>query len=313
MIDFKAMKARSKNDFKILSEKVEKLSENKFQKDQRFWELTVDKAGNGYAIIRFLPTLENEEVPFVFYWDHGFKGPTGQWYIELSRTTLKDESGNSQPDPVSEYNTMRWNEKDDDDAPGRKFVRGTPGNPGAKRRLHYISNIYVVEDPANPANNGKVFLFRYGKKIYNLLDGAMHPKLPTRKAFNPFNFWDGANFVLAAIKKDGYRNYDSESRFDTCGPLADDETMEKIYGSQYPLLPFVAPEKFKSYEELQRKFNRVMSLNVSGPSTLEEAPMVPQQQPKAAPVLPVEDDTPPWESNDESDPDLAVFQKMATD
>lgn len=219
--------------------------------DDRFWTLTVDKTGNGFAIIRFLPKPIGENDPWVEYWDHGFQGPTGLWYIENSRTSL----GPDESDPVSEFNTKLWNSTNDDKSPERAQAREQ------KRRLHYISNIYIVEDQANPENEGKVFLFKYGKKIFKKLEGAMEPEFKDEKAFDPFHFFKGANFKLKAKKVDKQRNYDSSS-FDVNAPLFEDEDkVKEIYKAQYSLKEFLDPSNFKSYADLKKKLEKVLALN----------------------------------------------------
>lgn len=217
-------------------------SEKKSYVDERYWQPEVDKSGNGFAVIRFLPAGEGEDLPWVRYWDHGFKGPTGQWYIENSLTTI------GQNDPVSEMNSVLWNSGNDDD---KKIVRER------KRRLHYVSNIMVVSDPANPSNEGKIFLYKFGKKIFDKIMDVMQPAFQDEQPVNPFDFWEGANFKLKIRKVEGYRNYD-KSEFDSPSKLADDEKLESIYNSLYSLREIVDPKNFKSYEELKAKLNRVL-------------------------------------------------------
>lgn len=187
---------------------AEKLGSNnkKSNADERFWKPTVDKSQNGSAIIRFLPAPANEDVPFVRYWDHGFQGPGG-WYIEKSLTTI------GQDDPVSEYNSKLWNSgRDEDKETARK----------QKRRLHYISNVLVIKDPGNPDNEGKVFLYEYGKKIFDMINSSMHPEFEDEEAVNPFDLWEGSNFRLRIRQVEGYRNYDKSS-FDEPTALSTDE------------------------------------------------------------------------------------------
>jgi len=304
---FQALKKSSQSEFDKLTEKLNELN-TKFQKDERFWELSVDKAGNGYATIRFLPRLEEEPLPFVRFWDHGFKG-VGGWYIELSRTSLKDpDTGEVQADPVTEYNALRWEEGQN--SPGRDFVSGKQGKPGSKRRLHYISNIYVINDPVHPENNGKVFLFQYGKRIFDKLNGLMNPDFEDKKKVNPFDLWTGVTFTIRAKKVDGQRNY-NDSEWGTPGPLADDETMEKIYDQQYPLLPFLDEKRFKSYEELDRKLKRVLGTNSpTTHATVEAAIAQPKtESTKTATPAPKQDETPPW-STDDDDADIAAFEAL---
>jgi hypothetical protein len=183
MVDFSQLKKTRSEQLNKLTSEVSKLNASPQDRsdDDNFWKPEVDKAGNGFAVIRFLPAPNNEDVPFVRVWDHGFKGPGG-WYIEKSLTTLGKQ------DPVSEYNSQLWNSTTDDNSPQRKQVRDQ------KRRLTFISNIYVVKDPSNPANEGKVFLYKYGKKIFDKLNEAMNPQFDDESPVNPFDLWEGANF-----------------------------------------------------------------------------------------------------------------------
>ena len=221
--------------------------------DERVWKPTVDKAGNGYAVIRFLPAPEGEELPWVRYWDHGFKGKTtGMWYIEKSLTSL------GQKDPVGELNSQLWNTGRDED---KQTARDQ------KRRLKYVSNIYVVSDSGNPENEGKVFLYQYGKKIHDKLMESMQPEFPDDAPVNPFDFWEGADFKLKIRQVDGYRNYD-RSEFSSPAVLADDDKLDTIYGQVYPLIEFTDPNNYKSYEELKARLDAV--LGVSGTFTPQQ-------------------------------------------
>ena len=220
--------------------------EKKSYDDDKYWKPELDKSGNGYAIVRFLPTPENEEMPWVSYFDHGFQGPGG-WYIEKSLTTL------SKNDPVSEYNTQLWNTNIE---ANREQARKQ------KRRLHYVSNIYVVSDPKHPENEGKVFMYRYGKKIFEMLKEAISPAFEDEAAINPFGLrGEGANFKIKIRKVDGYWNYD-KSEFDSPAPLFEDENqLNDIYTTLNPLSSIIAPDQFKSYDELKEKLDRVLGLS----------------------------------------------------
>ena len=210
--------------------------------DDRTWKLDVDKSGNGYAVIRFLPAPEGEDMPFVKLYSHAFQGPGG-WYIENSLTTL------GQRDPVSELNTELWNNGTDQ---GKETARKQ------KRKLTYYSNIYVVKDPANPENEGKVFLFKYGKKIFDKLTAAMQPEFEDEEAIDPFDFWQGANFKLKAKNVAGYRNYDS-SEFARQEPLLDDDdAMEAVWKKEYSLAELVAADQFKTYDDLKKRLDYVL-------------------------------------------------------
>ena len=225
-----------------LVKEVEKMNTTSGSGDDRVWKLECDKSGNGYAVIRFLPAPNGEDLPFVKLYSHGFQGPGG-WYLENSLTTL------GQKDPVSEYNSELWNNGTD---AGKELARKQ------KRKLTYISNIYVVKDPANPANEGKVFLYKFGKKIFDKLTAAMQPEFEDEEAIDPFDFWQGANFKLKAKNVAGYRNYDS-SEFARPEPLLDDDdAMEGVWKKQYSLAELVAADQFKSYDELKKRLDYVL-------------------------------------------------------
>ena len=227
-----------------LVKEVEKMNNAGSSGDDRLWKLECDKGGNGYAVIRFLPAPEGEDLPFQKLYSHAFQGPGG-WYIENSLTTL------SQKDPMSEYNTMLWNNGTDS---GKEQARKQ------KRKLTYVANIYVVKDPANPSNEGQVMLYKFGKKICDKITAAMQPEFEDEEAIDPFDFWQGANFKLKAKNVAGYRNYDSSefARQDTL--LEDDEAMEAIWKKEYSLEDFVAPDQFKSYDELKKRLDYVLGL-----------------------------------------------------
>ena len=225
-----------------LVKEVEKMNTTSGSGDDRVWKLECDKSGNGYAVIRFLPAPNGEDLPFVKLYSHGFQGPGG-WYLENSLTTL------GQKDPVSELNSELWNNGTD---AGKEIARKQ------KRKLTYVSNIYVVKDPSNPDNEGKVFLFKYGKKIFDKLTAAMQPEFEDEEAIDPFDFWKGANFKLKAKNVAGYRNYDS-SEFAAPAPLLDDDdAMEAVWKKQYSLAEIVAPDQFKSYDELKKRLDYVL-------------------------------------------------------
>ena len=210
--------------------------------DDRLWKPEMDKTGNGYAVIRFLPAPDGEDLPWVKMYSHGFQGPGG-WYIENSLTTI------GQKDPVSEYNRTLWNSGNDKD---KEIVRKQ------KRKLSYYSNIYVVKDPANPSNEGRVFLFKFGKKIFDKVMAAMQPEFEDETPINPFDFWQGANFKLKIRKVDGYWNYD-KSEFDSPGTLLDDDdALEALWKKEYSLTALTATDQFKTYEELQTRLDYVL-------------------------------------------------------
>ncbi len=251
-MSFSNLKKSSKSSLEKLTQQVQKLSNpegNTREQDTRFWQPEVDKSGNGYAVIRFLPAPDGEDVPFVRIFDHGFKGPGGQWYIEKSLTTI------GKADPVSEYNTQLW-------------ATGTKENQDQvrkqKRKLNFISNIYVVSDKSHPENEGKVFLFKYGKKIFDKLNAAMNPEFEDEDPINPFDLWAGANFKLKIRNVEGYRNYD-KSEFEEQSPLLDDDSeLESIWKQEHSLQEFLDEKHFKPYDDLKQKLYRVLALDGSG-------------------------------------------------
>ena len=218
--------------------------EKKSYADDRIWKPTVDQAGNGYAILRFLPAREGAELPWARYWDHGFKGPTGQWYIEKSLTSI------GQNDPVGELNSRLWNTgiEEDKEAARRQ-----------KRRLHYVTNVYVVSDPANPEREGKVFLYQFGKKIHDKIMDMMQPEFADEDAINPFDMWEGADFKLKIRNVEGYRNYD-KSEFAKQKPLldGDDAQLETVYDQMYDLSEWTDPANYKTYDELKTKLSSIL-------------------------------------------------------
>ena len=248
-MSFKDLKKQSKlgSLTQKLVKEVEKMNNTNGNNDDHLWKLECDKSGNGYAVIRFLPAPEGEDLPFVKLYSHAFQGPGG-WYIENSLTTL------GQKDPVSEFNTQLWNNGTDS---GKDTARKQ------KRKLTYISNIYVVKDPSNPENEGKTFLYKYGKKIFDKLTAAMQPEFEDEEAIDPFDFWQGANFKLKAKNVAGYRNYDS-SEFAAQSPLLDDDdALEAIWKKQNSLEEFVAADQFKSYEDLKKRLGYVLGNNTT--------------------------------------------------
>jgi len=309
MIDFSQLKKNSgKSSLEKLNAELTKLSGNQSsdkKSDDRFWYPNVDKAGNGYAVIRFLPAPPNEDVPFIRLFEHGFKGPTGSWYIENSLTTI------GKNDPVSEYNSQLWNS-------GLESDKETARNQ--KRKMTFVSNVYVITDQQNPENEGKVFLFRYGKKVFDKLNDAMNPQYADEAPLNPFDLWAGANFKLKIRNVDGYRNYD-RSEFSAAGPLfEDDDEMEATWKKEHSLQEFLTPRNFKSYDELKQKLNRVLGLDGSVTGSVKTS---------AADTI-LSEDNPPWKetpapkvkeapaptakqafSDDDDDDGLEFFNKLA--
>ena len=266
---FANLKKTQKTSLDSLVKAAEKLTTRTDNaRDQRLWKPEVDKSGNGYAVLRFLPAPNGEDVPWVKIYDHGFQGPGG-WYIENSRTSL----GVGEKDPLSEHNSMLWNS-------------GIESNKDVarkqKRRLKYFSNILIVKDPANPQNEGKVFLYQYGAKIFEKLQNAMQPEF------------------------EDYRNYD-KSEFETASPVeGEDSRLEEIWNSQYSLVEFLDPKNFKSYEELQTRLSRVL-----GNETKPDLRVV-TAAPEARSAPAVETDSVPW-STDDDDESLSFFKKLADD
>jgi hypothetical protein len=306
-MSFADMKSRGRNDLSKLQGELNKLNtpQTKENDDDRFWQPEVDKAGNGYAVIRFLPASEGEDVPFVRIWDHGFKGPGG-WFIEKSLTTI------GQNCPVSEYNSTLWNSGSDAD---KQFVR-----QNTKRRLYFLSNIYIVKDPANPQNEGQVKLYRYGKKIFDKINEAMNPAFEDEQAINPFDFWQGADFKLKIRKVEGYRNYD-KSEFDAQSTLGgfDDDELEAIWSKENSLQEFIDPKHFKSYDELKAKLNKALGLTgaVAATSTAashDEAPAPSFREQVATPTPQKVEDDIPWDTGsatEEDDDSLSFFKQLA--
>jgi len=265
MIDFARLRENRKGNFDKLTEKLNQMAAGvQFNEDPLglFWYPELDKSGNGYSVIRFLPSPAEEDFPFVRLWTYSFKN-VGGWYIENSLTSL------GQPDPVYEYTGKLWSsgvEADKDRA------------RACQRRLTFISNVFIVEDPLKPENVGKVFLFRYGKKIWDKLNDKMNPSNTFEKPMNPFDLWDGANLKLKiktvadpGHEGKGWRNYDN-SEFDKQGPLGPDENMEEIWKQCHSLKEQVDPSKFKSYDELKVKFEKVIGLRPSNYTQSETAP-----------------------------------------
>jgi len=294
-MDFETLKT-SRSNFEKLTKAIEsKLDTNENQSkdkytDERIWKPELDKTGNGYAVIRFLPAVSGEDMPWTRVWSHAFQG-TGGWYIENSLTTL------NQKDPVSEENTRLWNTGVESD---KEIARKR------KRKLSYFANILVVSDPKNPQNEGQVKLFKFGKKIFDKIAEKMSPAFEDEKAVNPFDFWEGANFKLKIRKVDGYWNYD-KSEFEAVSKVAgSDDAIKAVWEKQYALKPFLAPDNFKTYDELKEKLIRVIS-GTRKTETVENVDLPPQtngsvkSKPVSAPSASDDDDT------------LSYFSKLAED
>ena len=269
--------------------------EKKSYADERLWKPVVDKSGNGYAIIRFLPAVEGEDLPWAKVWNHAFQGPTGQWYIENSLTTI------GQNDPVSEMNSAYWNSGVESD---KEIARKQ------KRKLQYFANILVIKDSANPQNEGKVMLYRFGKKIFDKCMEAMQPAFEDENPVNPFDFWEGADFKLKIRKVDGYWNYD-KSEFDAPSPIfKNDDEIEAVWKKQYPLAEFSAESNFKSYDELKKRLDTVLAgtTTVGNVTTLmEDEPIV------STPTVDTKEEPAPTPTVTEDDEDdtMSYFEKLA--
>lgn len=305
--NFADLKKNRKAAFESLSSDLEKLSKgNERTRDDTFWSPTVDKAGNGYAVLRFLPAPPGESAPYVRYWDHGFQGPTGKWYIENSLTSIGQE------DPVAQYNGKLWNVSQDDDSPERKQARKQ------KRRLHFVSNIVVLEDAANPDTVGKVFKFKYGKKIFNKLNEKMNPEYPDEVPMNPFDMWEGANFKLKIRQVEGYRNYD-KSEFASASPISDnDEYLEQLWQQTHSLQAILEPSNFKSYDELKRKLDQVLGLGNEVTPAHQRA-QAQERRTAEDDDLPFDmgttaSETPsPFDTTDDGGDDMSFFKSLADD
>jgi len=287
---FANLKKRRTTDLEKLQSEIEKINKpqtNFSRDDDRFWKAELDKSGSGYAVIRFLPSQDDDKTAFVRVFNHGFQGPGG-WYIENSLTTL------GQKDPLSEYNSVLWNSGIE---ANKEIARKQ------KRRLTYFSNVYVVEDKANPQNEGKVFLFRFGKKIFDKISSMSNPEFEDETEVDVFNMWDGANFKLKIRKVDGFSNYD-KSEFMTSAPLSEDESeMESVFGQQHDLEEFIDQKSFKTYDELKTRLDTVLgniqTAAMTAPTSVEND------------EAPFDGGTPIPESSTSEDENLDYFKKLA--
>jgi hypothetical protein len=300
-MSLEALKKNRMSDINKLVAAAEKVGggagqQQQSYEDNRFWKPEVDKSGNGFAVIRFLPAPAGEDLPWTRYWDHGFQGPGG-WYIEKSLTSI------GQNDPVGEVNTKLWNSGLDSD---KEIARKQ------KRRLHYVANVLVVSDPAHPENEGKVFLYQFGKKIFDKMMDVMQPQFQDEEPVNPFDLWEGANFKLKIRNVEGYRNYD-KSEFDKPSAVSKDEAeLEEIYGKVYSLKEFTDASKYKTYEELKAKLERV--LGAAAPRTTAESITLDESASASTIGKTASAKFAPVESSDEGDDDtLSYFSKLANE
>ena len=293
---------QSRGNFDKLTKELEKVSNPQTNQnsssDDRFWKPELDKTGNGYAVIRFLPAVEGEELPWARVWSHAFQGPGG-WYIENSLTTL------GQKDPVSEENSKLWNTGSEAD---KEIARKR------KRKLSYFTNMLVISDPAHPENEGKVFLYKFGKKIFDKITEAMKPEFADEKAINPFDFWEGANFKLKIRKVDGYWNYD-KSEFESASKVKDtDEEIETLWKQQLPLKEFSATTNFKSYDDSKAKFEKVV-YGTGKTATADEIDIPPVSAVEVPVSEPKVDEQPLSETSpsDDEDDTMNYFSKLVND
>lgn len=299
-MSFDDMMKNSRSTISRLTQELEKLNKgSESYKDDRFWKPEVDQAGNGFAVIRFLPPSEGEDLPFARIFTHGFKGPGG-WYIENSLTTIQKK------DPVSEMNTILWNSGNEKD---KEIARER------KRKLSYIANIFVVSDPKHPENEGKVFLFKFGKKIFDKIVEKIQPEFADEKPVDIFHLMDGANFKLKIRKVAGYTNYD-KSEFDTPSPLLDDKkAMEAVWKKQHKLKEFTDPSNFKSYDELKTRLNEVLNGDSKISSkTAESFDDFDDDAPKSKAPPAMKQKSPPKSSEEDGDEEesaLDYFKKLA--
>ena len=288
---------RSKSNLDTLVSELAKVAEPQKQQsyqDDRFWKPELDKSGNGYAVIRFLPAVSGEDLPWARLWSHAFQGPGG-WLIENSLTTLNKKC------PISEANTLLWNSGVEAD---KEIARKR------KRKLSYYANILVVSDSKHPENEGQVKLYRFGKKIFDKITEAMKPEFEDETPINPFDFWEGANFKLKIRKVDGYWNYD-KSEFDSPSAVFDnDEAIEELWNKQFPLKPFLAPENFKSYDELKAKLDKVL-LGVRNTGTAEDVAIPPATATNVPNIEKTVSSPSTPTTTDDSDETLSYFSKLA--
>jgi hypothetical protein len=254
--------------------------------DTRFWQPTRDKAGNGYAVIRFLPGDAEAATPWVRYWDHAFKGPTGQWYIEKSLTSIGAD---------------------------KAIVRQR------KRNLRYIANVLIVSDPSAPENEGQVKLYRFGKKIFDKIMDSMQPQFPDEAPVNPFDMWNGADFTVKIRKVEGYPNYDASAFKAPSAISSDDAQLEEIYNKQFDLNEWTDPKNYKTYDELKSRL--AMVLGEQAPRTMkQEASLdlddeIPDFPSASAPTAPTaaQPAVTTAESSMDDDDTMSYFAKLAAE
>jgi hypothetical protein len=288
MTDFSKLK-KSSGNLDIMKQKIQSMaasSENKSSDKDNYWKPEVDKAGNGLAVIRFLPAAAvdgDDGLPWAKVFNHGFQGPGG-WLIDNCLTTKGQQC------PVCEHNNKLWNSGIE---ANKEIVRKQ------KRKLSYTANVYIVSDPKHPENEGQVKLFKFGAKIFEKVTEAMNPAFEDETPMNPFDLWKGANFKLKITKVAGYQNYD-KSEFMSPSPLLEnDAELEKIWKSEHSLTALTADKEFKSYDDLKARLDKVLGATDVPKTTVETL--------RAAPKQAVTADI----SEDDTDEDLAYFSKLA--
>jgi len=303
-MDIQSLRKMRNSDFGAITSAFEKVAnpqqDSKSYQDNRFWRLEGDKAGNGTATIRFLPRVEGDELPWVRIFSHGFQGPTGKWYLENSLTTLGEN------DPVSDLNTKLWNSGSE---ANKEIVRKQ------KRKLGFTANILVVSDPKHPENEGKVFLFRFGKKVFDKIMDKARPTFEDEKPLNVFDLWEGANFKLRMRKKDGYSNYDESAFMEPSAVSDNEDTLLNIVNSQHKLSEFLDRKNFKPYDELKKKLDQVLSGDsFSGKSAAEMAEE--EDRPSAPAFVPKASKPAPQAKSADADDDedvMSYFKKIAAE
>lgn len=303
MASFDDLKKASKVKIEDLVQKAEQQTSKKSYVDDRFWKPTRDKSGNGYAVIRFLPAPD-QPTPWVQYFDHFFKGPTGRWYVEKSLTSI------GQNDPLAERNAALWNREgtEAEVKANQEVVRSR------KRKLHYVTNIQVIKDSANPENDGKVFLYDFGAKIFTKIMNAMQPEFPDQEPFNPFDLWGGANFSLRIRKVEGYPNYDESSFGSPSEHLGgDEEKLKAVYEKCYPIGEFVDPATFKSYDELNAKLDQVLGTGKTGASAPETQSAPSPKSEDSRPTFAEKESVAVPDEDASMDEDLSFFDQAIDD
>lgn len=310
-MDINALKSRGKVDLNKLIDAAKEDNNTGGYNKELIWKPKLGDDGNGYAILRFLPAPENSPLPWAKWWDHGFKGPTGKWFIEKSLTTFGEDC------PVSEFNTKLWNSVDSDNTPERKQARDQ------KRQLHYITNVLVVDDPVNPANNGRVMLYKFGKKVFDILSESMQPTVPTDDPVNPFDIFEGCDFVLKINTVKGqsggrtvtYWNYD-RSTFKAPSVLfdGDEDKINGVLGQLNSFEEWTERSNYKTYAEMKSKLYSVLGIRedavVSEPTPEPTYKSAPEPELKSAPV----EEVPQSASDvDDDDDDLAYFKRLAAE